>query len=361
MKIFRRFKEMMAAVMSGPVNVAKFIGRLLKWVWRVCELALIGIIVIFAFAFFTDKRCYYRISSRYHIYEYSTLELYRIKDVRNDKWVSGWLNSIDTNLGSDSLLYFSKPRLFDDYKLYGYIDANTGKVAIEPQFLFAGTFSEGLAAARKDGKVGFINTNGEFVVTVDKGVCNIREVQMNGGCAILNVGGNNGYGILSHKGEWVVEPEWSDIQEVGSGLYIISAGCYDGLWSVSKGWICNVEYDSIKISKSGEKLLTVVKDGWSWQIDANGAVVNKFVFDAMDNLYYNKEGENAEISTTSEFAVYYIADNSGLFHLRTRKAVTPAIYSSIDMVSENLFVVSICNGESHLIDSKGNVVGDKSW
>jgi hypothetical protein len=67
-------------------------------------------------------------------------------------------------------------------------------------------------------------------------------------------------------------------------------------------------------------------------------------------------GQQCVDTTTSEFAIYDIDGYQGLFNLRTNKAVTPAIYTSIVMLSDNLFEVRIYDDESMLIDSEGNVV-----
>jgi hypothetical protein len=46
---------------------------------------------------------------------------------------------------------------------YGFID-RTGKFIIEPEYDFALSFEDGLAAVEKDGKYGFINTRGELII-----------------------------------------------------------------------------------------------------------------------------------------------------------------------------------------------------
>ena len=47
--------------------------------------------------------------------------------------------------------------------IFGYID-KTGKTIIKPQFLSAGSFSEGLAAARLNGSYGYIDQSGQFAI-----------------------------------------------------------------------------------------------------------------------------------------------------------------------------------------------------
>lgn len=356
MKTFGEIKDWKQNLMSALSFAAKVIMWLFKWSWRVCSIALAVIIILVAYTLLTDNKSYHKISPQYEIYKYSTLKKYRIKDCYRDKWVSGWLDSIDREFGSDSLIRFSRSGIFGRNHLYGYIDANTGKVAIKPQFYFAGRFSEGVAAVRKAGKIGFIDTNGEFVVTVNKWVSNLGDIKMSGGYAIIDIDHQNSYGILSRSGEWMLEPKWDQIKEVEHGLFIVSGGGYDGLWSSTKGWIYSLEHDSITIAGGRDQLLTITKDGWCWQIDYSGNVVNDFVFDHMVNVPYNKIGESTDTPTTSAFAIFYIGDYAGLFDLRTNKAVTPAIYSKINMITPNLLEVSTNDGESFLIDSNGKAL-----
>ena len=58
-----------------------------------------------------------------------------------------------------------KPRLFpiELNSKTGYID-NTGKIVIPPQFDFGWKFSEGFACVVVNGKTGFINESGEYLV-----------------------------------------------------------------------------------------------------------------------------------------------------------------------------------------------------
>ncbi len=69
---------------------------------------------------------------------------------------------------------FSKKEDFNDNmavvrtdSIWGFIDT-TGKFLIEPKYWFASNFAEGLAwvSDRKEGKFGFINQNGEYIITL---------------------------------------------------------------------------------------------------------------------------------------------------------------------------------------------------
>lgn len=53
---------------------------------------------------------------------------------------------------------------FRDGKLWGFRNPQ-GQVVISPQFQSAGSFSEGLARVKIDGKWGFVNLSGEVVIS----------------------------------------------------------------------------------------------------------------------------------------------------------------------------------------------------
>ena len=54
-------------------------------------------------------------------------------------------------------------RPFRDGNLWGFMDGG-GDVAIAPQFDSAGSFSEGLARVKVNGKWGFVNAEGQMVI-----------------------------------------------------------------------------------------------------------------------------------------------------------------------------------------------------
>lgn len=336
----------------------RFVLRVLKGIWYFWAACVLLIVLIIGYFIVADTSRVGKLTPQYEIYRSGLDYSYRVKDNYTDKWATEWLNSVDMTFGKDSLVRFSKRSFHNSIVRYGYLDVRDCNKVVKAQFDIAGTFSGGMAAVRQAGKFGFINTDGEFVFTLDKPICNIEKTCMRGGYAIIDIGGK--YGIISNKGEWTIEPKWNNIEEIKRGLFIISNGCRKGLWSVTKGWIYDVEYDNIVSGTIVDQLLVVTKDGWSWEIDYSGKVVKDFVFDTFVTLNYNKMGEYEDVCVMSEFAVFSIGDQLGLYNMRTRKAVTPAIYYDIEMISPDLFVVSGCGEGSFLMDSKGNIIGNKN-
>jgi hypothetical protein len=82
----------------------------------------------------------------------------------------------------------------------GYIDT-TGKSVIDPQFQFAGAFSEGLARVMIDGKYGYIDKSGKVVV---KPPFNRAAGDFSQGLAQVTIGDKSGY--IDKTGNWIWKP-----------------------------------------------------------------------------------------------------------------------------------------------------------
>jgi hypothetical protein len=94
---------------------------------------------------------------------------------------------------------------------WGFADAVTGRIVIEPKFDRAENFSEGLAVVIVDGNYGYADKAGSFVVK--------PRFQWGyafaGGRAAVKEGGK--FGLIDAKGSWVKEPTYEMIDPSGSG------------------------------------------------------------------------------------------------------------------------------------------------
>ena len=86
--------------------------------------------------------------------------------------------------------------------LFGYID-KTGEWALDPRFEAAWPFSEGLGLVAVDGAYGFINAQGEFVIAprFEAGY------PFSEGLAAVQVG--EAWGYIDPTGAWVLEPRYA--------------------------------------------------------------------------------------------------------------------------------------------------------
>ena len=95
----------------------------------------------------------------------------------------------------------------------GYINVNTGRIVIDAEvndYRKAWVFSEGLAAVKRAGKVGFINVENEVVIPFQFDYsykCRMWDFAYlfhNGYCIMTNKSGD--LGLIDKGGNWVVEP-----------------------------------------------------------------------------------------------------------------------------------------------------------
>lgn len=134
--------------------------------------------------------------------------------------------------------------------LWGYID-KTGKTIIEPQFIAAGEFSEGLAAVRLNGTYGYIDSSGNFLIKsqydfalpFQSGLAevfidgkpffidrkgniifqhNFKEISSFGNCSYATaITQTNKYGIINLKGDLIVDTIFKRINSFIDGLAVV--------------------------------------------------------------------------------------------------------------------------------------------
>ena len=348
-------KTLFSAIITLISPLITAVAALFKYSWKLTRLVIIVGVVALIVAMCVSRSTYHKISSRYYVYRYDVVDRYRVKDMWKNKWTTGYLASVDKEFGCDSLVRISKNNIFGNNERYGYLDVRTGAIAIEPQFQYAGEFSEGLAPIRNLGNVGFIDTTGKLAVSVKGTIRNLSSAKMSNGCAIVDIGGNNTYGILAHNGEWLLEPIYHRIEKSYDDCYIIqNEWCEYGVWSQEKGWLFELEYDYIEEGTTDIGFV-LTKDGVRREIDCNGEVVIPFVYDGSDVLSYQVAGRPEAEYVTSEYAVFYVDQMAGLFEISTGKVLIPAKYDSIDMLSKGVFEVGN-GGCKFLVDKNGNAI-----
>lgn len=348
-------KTLFSAIITLISPLITAVAILFKYSWKLTRLVIIIGVVALIVAMCVSRSTYHKISSRYYVYKYDEVDRYRVKDMWKNKWTTGYLASVGREFGCDSLVRISKKNIFGNNERYGYLDVRTGAVTIEPQFQYAGEFSEGLAPIRNLGEVGFIDTTGKLAVSVKGTIRNLSSAKMSNGCAIVDIGGNNTYGILSHNGEWLLEPIYNHIEKCYEDCYIVkNEWCEYGVWSQEIGWIFELEYDFIEEGMA-DLSFVVTKDGARREIDCNGKVVIPFVYDSSDILSYLVAGRPEAEYITSEYAVFYVDKMAGLFEVSTGKVLIPAKYDGIDMLSKGVFEVDN-GGYKFLVDKKGNAI-----
>lgn len=99
---------------------------------------------------------------------------------------------------------------------YGYKDATTGQVVIEPQWDEAAAFSEGVACVKlfKAGGTRYIDMTGRVVILPNS----FTGRSFHNGLAVATRHGSDKWGFIDHKGTFVIEPRFSETYDFSQGL-----------------------------------------------------------------------------------------------------------------------------------------------
>ena len=369
-KIFQVLLGAAAMIMAALIATGRLVWRAIRNWWRnsskrirlSCSTLLIlisvGLVAHTAYAIY--KKVYGRdywdkiLSENIVLHSFYD-DTWRVYDTNAGEYTTEKINWLSDVAEDDSLAVYaiSQKR--------GYINVNTGRIIIDAEvndYKKAWVFSEGLAAVIKDGKIGFINARNEVVIPfrfdyTDKcRMCNPSYVFQNGYCVMTDVNGK--IGLIDKKGNWVVEPVYDEIwAPYNSGYRVIVKDYKYGILGVTGTIIYPAEYAYVSVISDG---FVLTKDGRKWQVDFEGSVVQPFMF---DNTYYLKYpvacNECGEIEFAfADYLKYEVNSCYGIMNRMTGEAITPAVYSDINMLSKDLFEVQEYDSNDwHLLDSKG--------
>ena len=121
-----------------------------------------------------------------------------------------------------------------ELELYGYYD----KVF---------NFNEGLACVVKNGKYGFINHNGEWVIKPVFAMCG----SFSNGLAPALDEKTRKWGYINNKGAWVIEPEFSKAKDFSEGLAAVWKDFKWGFINENGKYVIPLEYRTAESFNSG--------------------------------------------------------------------------------------------------------------
>lgn len=132
-------------------------------------------------------------------------------------------------------------------------------------------FSEGLAAVKRDGKIGFINAQNEVVIPFQFERAPLCDMEIyflfhDDYCSMTIANGK--IGLIDKKGEWVIKPIYDELwapKENGHRIIINDDkyGALDAQFSVAYP----AEYDHKDITSEG---MVLAKDSNMWKVDLRG-------------------------------------------------------------------------------------------
>lgn len=267
------------------------------------------------------------------------------------------LQHIYNGFVSDTLTVF-----MDKKGKRGYLNAYTGKIAIPAQFEHAWVFSEGVGAVVKDGKLGFIDHQGNWAIQPRFRYAkeDVEYVFKNGLCTVKDSCGV--FGLIDIEGNYVLEPEYTNIRRVRNGYRLMQKGDFDGLYCDStRQMVLDCVYDNILINDEG---ITLTRGGRKWMVSYDlKKVIYPYLFEDqgtftvfLDEYDENGNRKSYEYQPIGYYQIHY---RYGLLDRQTGLPLTPAIYSDIRYVTPNLFDCELADGyvDDHVfINAKGKMI-----
>lgn len=293
-----------------------------------------------------------------------TLYLYNLDTKK--KISSNWVWLSDVPEGADSLAVFCKKTGWRGRNLRrGYFNANTGEVVIKPQYDHAWVFSEGLGAVTNGhNEVGFIDSDGHYVITsVFPYIEDVDYLFHEGYCMVPKYSGTSKdtvkFGAIDQSGQWVLQPQFDDVEHAGGQVYIIRKNGKYGLMDWRLQWLLQPEYDKLSVHSASERTLCATKGPVKQILTFEGKVLEPFIIDSMGTLRYETDDE--EEFRLSDYMWYVVSDKMGVLDGRNGTVIIPAIFDDVNLITPNLFECEIddCSYQAVLYDLQGRPLSDK--
>ena len=219
----------------------------------------------------------------------------------------------------------------------GYIDV-TGKVIIQPQFVRAEGFSEGLAPVRIDGYAGYIDRQGRIAIKPEF-FPSLYNMRFSEGLAAVEAlvdtkaGRVHRTGYINKQGEFVIQPQFGGAFPFKEGMALIKNGAKEKYGYIDKSGriVVPVQFHNAFDFSEGLAMVTVEMDeekrinklGF---IDKSGNFVVKPIFDDIfiieglrDGLLYDitsSEGFSEGMAAVKVNGLWGFIDRSGQIVIR---------------------------------------------
>ncbi len=290
-----------------------------------------------------------------------------LRNGKNRKVLKG-IEWISMPMEGDSLVCFS------DGNHRGYFHLRDGKVVVKPKYQHAWVFSEGLAAVDENGRVKFINPQGEVVINhlFAYNEDDFGYVFHNGRCAVRD-GVSGKMGLIDRSGEWVLPPDYDDIYlndpflqlRVGKKQAILTFAM-DTVIPLTEAsfYICDTailatcgDHSQRVYSRQGELLSVSQFRGVEPLLYETTEVIYAGIQDGdecdLSYSYYSCPVLRKEVATCLRYEGdldwYGLMSPDG-------KALTPPQYISIKAIAKDLYLCETDYGRGVMLNSKGKLV-----
>ncbi|QHV95317.1 WG repeat-containing protein [Spirosoma endbachense] len=157
---------------------------------------------------------------------------------------------------------------------------------LKPALIINGTqgsdFSEGLSAIIRDGKVGFINLNGELVIPAEYDVKDYSGITFlpSFSLGLACVHKNGKYGFINKQGEIVIPLQFDHAYDFNkSGITTVTVNKKQGVINTQGDFVLQPIYESVNTIPSGINIIRAELNGKFGFVDKTGKVVRPFIYD----------------------------------------------------------------------------------
>lgn len=252
----------------------------------------------------------------------------------------------------------------------------TGKAEIKPTYSHAWIFSEGLAAVEDEGMIKFIDQSGTVVIDKQLPYLNGADgyVFHDGYCIVHN-DSRDLFGLIDHKGNWVLQPKYFSIENSDS-LWIVSDGKQEAVFDSKMHEV--LPFADADYEFSGDEFLASMPDHTLREYNRQGELVEDFYVQSVvrmayqtnelryDKQYsYDEEGNvNGETVSSEPTYLENIANNlryeaaSGWYGLMSPdgKVITPPAYTEITAIAYDTYLCKNANNGGIILNGKGERV-----
>ena len=166
------------------------------------------------------------------------------------------------------------------------------EVVIAPEYSFAGDFIEGYSRVQKNGKMGYIDRQGNVVIDF------LYERSSHFYEGLANVQLNNKWGLINTKGEVILPFEYDNIDMFNEGFASVQRNGKRGFINEQFVEVIECQYDEGYDFNEG---LANVKLNNKWGfINKKGEVIIPFIYDDADRF---RDGESQAIKDDETFLI----------------------------------------------------------
>lgn len=366
MKKYISFKMWLTVFLGG---IWQFIRNIFSWknktpfwrvIWATITVCVVAVTAMLATAWYKEfVRNGYRYSPEYCDGYVSPKYKYHnngrkqassyIYDAVTKKKVVKNLDWIAIPESGDSLMVASK-----DGKR-GYINRFTLETAVPFKYDAAWSFYEDVAAVCEGDSIHYIDHKGKPINNIkflrDKRYDNYAY---HGKYAAIPVGKK--YGLIDKSGNWVLTPDYDNIQIGAKNLWYIGNEGKTGVIGLNGQIMLPIEYEQIWIHGTDGITVANSVDHSQSRYDYDGTLIDDFIFDEVYEMAYfiNEFDDEGNQKKAVDDMMKYSAN--GFYGLITRNGVpvTPPLYSDIQCVKPGVYQCRVSDYFTDCVMINGN-------